>query len=172
MIAIGSAAECCSASSPTSSRSRFGCPGVSRPPAPYPDAEIRIAGSDAYCTSSMRRIAAPVGVTRSIGGPAAYTGASPRSAKSCRRGHRQCSVRTVNCAAADVERRRQPAIDAEMRASDRRADNVDNRVDRADLVEVHLLDGHGMNLCLGLAQQLKRTACAAPLLNRQSARDQ
>ncbi len=43
-----------------------------------------------------------------------------------------------------------------MCASCGRADDVDNRIDRSDFVEVNLLDGHGMNACLCLAEKLKR----------------
>ena len=66
---------------------------------------------------------------------------------------------TLNRAAADIQGRGHPAIDAEMRASHGRTDDVDNGVDRADFVEVNLLDGHRMNFCFGLAEKLKRAAC-------------
>ena len=36
--------------------------------------------------------------------------------------------------------------------SDRRADDVDDRIDRADLVKMHLLDGHLVHVRFGLAR--------------------
>ena len=91
-------------SSPTSRRSRFGWPGVSRPPAPYPDAETRSAGKAVYSTSSMRRMAAPVGVTRSIAGPDGVDGRIAEERERGGSGDGEGSVSAVHGAAADVER--------------------------------------------------------------------
>ena len=52
---------------------------------------------------------------------------------------------TLHGAASDIQRRCKPAIDAEMCAAYRTADDVDDGVDGADLVEMHLLDGHGVD---------------------------
>ena len=87
-------------------------------------------------------------------------GASPSEGQSGRGGDGERAVLAFYGAAADVERRREPAIDAERFAAGRRADDIDNGVDGADLVKVNLLDGNGVNGRLGLAQQLKGAAGA------------
>ena len=103
----------------------------------------------------MRSSAAPVGVTRSIGGPAAYTGASPSSASVAGAGTGSVPCWHFTVPLPTFKRRRHPAIDAQRLASRRRAHNIDDRVHRAHLVKVHLLDGNGVNRRLRLAQQLK-----------------
>ena len=57
--------------------------------------------------------------------------------------------------APHVQWRAQPAIHAERFASRGGADNVDNRVYRADLVKMHLFDGDGVDGGLGFSEQLK-----------------
>ena len=69
-------------------------------------------------------------------------------------------MRALNRAAADVQRRRKPAIHAKRCASGRRAHNIDNRVDGADLMKVHTLNRNLMNRSLSFAQQFKRAAGA------------
>ena len=63
-------------------------------------------------------------------------------------------------AAADVEGRGEPAIDAEGFGSGGGADDVDDGVDCADLVEVDLFDGDGMDDGFGLAEKLEGAAGA------------
>ena len=101
-----------------------------------------------------------MGVTRSIGGPAAYTGASPSSASVAGAGtgsvpcaHSTVPLPTFN---GEASQRSTPR----MRAARGGADDVDDGVDRADFVEVNLLDGHRVNLRFGLTEQLKRAAGA------------
>ena len=77
-----------------------------------------------------------------------------------RSGHRQCAVRALHRSAAHIQRRSQPAVHAQRRASRRRAHDIHDRVHRAHFVEVHLLDGNGMNRGFRLAQQLKGAADA------------
>ena len=50
-----------------------------------------------------------------------------------------------DCAAAHIQWRRNPAIDAEGFAARGGAVDVDDGVDGADFVEVDFLDGNGMN---------------------------
>ena len=50
-------------------------------------------------------------------------------------------VRRMHHPAADVQRRADDAIGAEPLEREHRADDVDDRVERADLVQMHLLDG-------------------------------
>ncbi len=54
-------------------------------------------------------------------------------------------MRALDGAAADVERRSQPAIDVEVGGADCRADDVDDGVDGAYFVEVNLLNRHGVD---------------------------
>ncbi len=79
-------------------------------------------------------------------------GASPMSASVAGRGHRQRSVCAFHSAAADVERRSKPAVDAECSAAGSSADDIDDGVDRADLVEVNRFEGNGVDACFGLAE--------------------
>ena len=58
--------------------------------------------------------------------------------------------------AAYVEARREPAIDTEGLASCSSADDIDNGVDCAHLVEMHLFQRHTMNGSLRFTQELKR----------------
>jgi hypothetical protein len=58
-------------------------------------------------------------------------------------------------AAANVERRSHPAIDAERFAAGRGANNIDDGIDGPDLVKVHALNGNGMDGGFGFAKQLK-----------------
>ena len=76
------------------------------------------------------------------------------------RGNRQRAVRALDRAAADIERRGEPAIDAERFASGGGADDVDDGVDRADFVKVNFFDGHGVDRGFSFAEQLKGAAGA------------
>ena len=77
-----------------------------------------------------------------------------------RRGQTAAHHATQFQARAHVERRAEPARRAERLAAGGGADNVDDGVDGADLVEMHLLDGNGMDRGLGLAEKLKGAAGA------------
>ena len=51
------------------------------------------------------------------------------------------------------------------------ADDVDDGVDGADFVEVHLLDGHGVDVGFGLAEKLKGAGGAGLYCMRRAGRD-
>ena len=72
-----------------------------------------------------------------------------------RRGHREVSVDGIHHAAADVERGRDDPLGAEPFHAEHRADDVDDRVERAHFVEMHFLHRHLMNLSLRLGEALK-----------------
>jgi len=57
--------------------------------------------------------------------------------------------------AAHVEGRREPTIDAKRLRAGSRADDIDDGVYRSDFVEMHVINGDGMNGGFGLAKQLK-----------------
>ena len=61
-------------------------------------------------------------------------------------------MRGPDRAAADVQRRRDDALDAERLERVHGADDVDDRIERADLVEVDLLERGAVNRRLGLAE--------------------
>ncbi len=75
---------------------------------------------------------------------------------------------TADGALADLQRRREDALDAELLEGQADADDVGDRVDRADLVEVHRLDRDAMHRRLGLAQTAEdaRGAFAGPRRGR------
>ena len=58
----------------------------------------------------------------------------------------------VHAPAAHIQRRAEKLLDAQLLETCRGADNVHDRVNRADFVEVHLLDGHAVNERFGLPQ--------------------
>jgi len=64
-------------------------------------------------------------------------------------------VLAVNGSAAYVERGCKPSVHTERLGPSRGADNVNDGIHRANLVEVNLFDGHGMDGGLGFAQQLE-----------------
>ena len=81
-----------------------------------------------------------------------------RLAQQLHRGRRrngEQAVRRIHHAAADVERRRDNSIDAEPFQREDGADDVDNGVERADFVKVHLADGHLVDGGLRFAKTLK-----------------
>jgi len=69
-------------------------------------------------------------------------------------------VGALDGAAADVEGRGEPAIDAEEFGSGGGADDVDDSVDGADFMEVDALDGDGMDGGFGFAEELEGADCA------------
>ena len=81
-----------------------------------------------------------------------------------RRRHRQLAVRRLHPAAADVDRAAGEPLRRQVLDRRRGAHQVDDRVDRPDLVEVHAVDRHAVHLGLRLAQPLEEPA--RPLLHR------
>ena len=68
------------------------------------------------------------------------------------RGHRQRAVLRLHRPAAQLQRREEHRADAEPLEARDRADDVRDRVERADFVEVDLLDRHVMDRRFGLAE--------------------
>ena len=65
-------------------------------------------------------------------------------------------MRRMDHSAADVERRADDRVGAEPLQPEHRADDVDDRVEGADFVEMHLLDRHLVNRRLGVRQPLEQ----------------
>ena len=81
-----------------------------------------------------------------------------------RRGNGQDAVRAGDCSAANIQRRTDELIDAERLGADRRADDIHDRVGRADFVEVNVLDVDVVDLGFRRAQREKdfaRPCCFA-----------
>ena len=76
-------------------------------------------------------------------------------------------MRRVHHAAADVQRRADDAVGADPLEREHGADDVDDRVEGADLVQVHLLDRHLMDGGLGLGQPLEQRLRAVAARRRQ-----
>ena len=76
-------------------------------------------------------------------------------------------MRTVHKACAGAQRPADHALDAEQPQPDDRARDVDDRIDRADLVEVDLLDRAAVDAGLGLAEALEGGYCALLIARRQ-----
>ena len=77
------------------------------------------------------------------------------------------AVRRIHHAAADVQRRADDAIGAETIRARNRADDVDDRVERADLVQMNLLDRNLVNRRFGLAKAMKQLLGAGLRRRRQ-----
>jgi hypothetical protein len=71
------------------------------------------------------------------------------------RRHREGAVSADDGAAANVERRAEPLIDLEMMDAGGGGDDVNDGIDRADFVEVNLVDGDVVDLRFGVAEELK-----------------
>ena len=100
-------------------------------------------------------MAAPVGVTSSFSTPAEYIGA-PRSSSTVAgdgTGNRPCAHSTVPPPTLSGEA--DPLVDAQCQAADGRANDVHNRIHRADFVEVNLFHVGVVDLRLGLTQRLE-----------------
>ncbi len=76
------------------------------------------------------------------------------------RRHGEHAVRRLHHAASDVDRRHDHAIHAQAVEGVHGADDVDDRVERADLVQVHLLDRHLMNRGFSDREPLEERLCA------------
>jgi hypothetical protein len=64
-------------------------------------------------------------------------------------------MRAFKCARSDVQRRRDDPLDLQGVESDAGARDVNDRINRSDLVEVNSFDRDVVNLRLGLADALK-----------------
>ena len=93
---------------------------------------------------------------------AAHRSARPSAARRCRRGHRQHAVRAPHRSAADVDRRGHDVVGAEPLHAKDGADDVDDRVEGADLVQVHSIDRHLVDRGLRFGQPLEQRAARAP----------
>ena len=116
----------------------------------------RIAGNgpnEAACAVSS---SAPVGVSSSASRAAREDRRVAEQAHRRRRRHREHAVRRVDHPAADVQRRADDAVGLEPVEREHRADDVDDRVERADLVQVHALDRHLVDGRFGLRQPLEQ----------------
>ena len=65
-------------------------------------------------------------------------------------------MRRMDHAAADVQRRAHNLVHAEPFEAKHGADDVDDRVESTDFVQVHLLDRHVMNRGLDFGQALEQ----------------
>jgi len=71
------------------------------------------------------------------------------------RGNREAAVGAVHHAAADVERGTVPGVNGEGVNSGTGSDDVDDRVDGADLMEMDLFDVSVVNLCLAGSEEFE-----------------
>ena len=138
-------------SAPTRTRTTFARPGVSRLPAPTPTSSTVIAGRSSQDEASARIVAIPVGVANSPAPPARTR--QPRA--SCATagtgtGRSPWPERTLPDPSATS-----PAVtrgDAEVLEGGADADHVRDRVQGADLVEVHVLDRDAVHMRLGIGE--------------------
>ena len=96
--------------------------------------------------------------------PVLYTGTPWQEPQRGRRRHRKDAVRHLHHARTQVQRRRDDIVDAEPLEPEHRADDVDDRVDGPDLVQVDLVDRHLVDCGLGFADPAKEID--RPLLAR------
>ncbi len=101
--------------------------------------------------ATSARIAAPVGVTKLGLDVDAVRRHAAQAAHRRGRGERQHAVARLD-EAAPHRQRRPHDLGAEVRNRGGRADDVDDRVHGADLVEVHLIERHLVDLRLRLAE--------------------
>ena len=120
-------------------------------------------------SASVTAMAAPVGVVNSAAGPSTYAGtrSTRRAVAGAGTGSTPCAACTVPL--PEVERRANDALDAEGVEADRRADDIRDRVERADLVEVNLFERNVMSPSFDLAQAPKDSSRVGLYLVRQSA---
>ena len=83
-----------------------------------------------------------------------------------RRRHRKHAVGAAHRSAADVQRRRDHVVDAEPLERVHRADDVDDRVERADLVQMHPLDRRVVDGGFGLRPAARTGGPRDPVLPR------
>ena len=92
-----------------------------------------------------------------------------QQAQGRRRRHRVGPVRGGDRTAADVQRRRHHPLRAHLFEGVHRAHDVDDRIQRADLVQVHLLHRCAVHGCFGFAEAIKeadRPVLARPAQRR------
>ena len=116
---------------------------------------IVIAGSGPNASTSVATIAAPVGVVSSPATRRRGQRNAPQQLGRGRRGNAAAAVGDLDEAGAGGHRRAHDRFDAQQVPADRRADDVGDRIDRADFVEVDLLDRRAVDLGLGLGQPAK-----------------
>ena len=126
--------------SPSIRRSTLG-QGSSLRPAPMPTRVRTMSGRSKVARAA--RMAAPVGVTSSDWAGVGTRGAcaAGQDLEGGRRGQGQQAVVGVHLPAAVGQGGGVQALDAQLVQPNRRADHVDDRIERADLVEMHLVDG-------------------------------
>ncbi len=139
----------------------------SRSPAPYPIRSILIAGSGPKSSAYSVTSSAPVGVTISAAIGPAETGTpfSSRAVAGAGTGNVPCAHLTD--AAADVERRGHDPIDTEPLHAVHGADDVDDRVERADFVQMDAFERHVVDRRLRLGQPPEQPDCAILAFPRQ-----
>ena len=130
----------------------FAWPGISLVPAPRPIDSTVIAGKGPNRSATVATIAAPVGVVSSIstGESASGMPLSNSAVPGAGSGIRPWAAITEprpGGIGAGLE-----PVDAQQVEPDGGADDVDDRIDRADLVEVDLLHVHAVRVGLGLAE--------------------
>jgi hypothetical protein len=91
---------------------------------------------------------------------ARISGSTAQKLGRSRRGNWQQSVRSLHLARAHIQRRTSEFVDAQHFETDRRAHDVDNRIDGADFMKVNLFDGNLMNASLGFGQPRENLAGA------------
>ena len=116
------------------------------------------------------RISAPVGVSSSDWMPLEYTGAFFNSDSVAGAGTGNTPCADFDHAAADVDRRDDDAIGVEPFEREHGADDVDDRVERADFVQVDLVDRHAVNRGFRLAEP-RNILIALRLAGRRSTTD-
>src|SRR6202021_1627747 len=82
-------------------------------------------------------------------------GSIAKQGEGSRRRYGKRSMLAFDCPAADVERRRKPAIDAKGFTPCCGADNVDNGVHRTHFMEMDLLNRNGMDGGFRFTEKLK-----------------
>ena len=87
-----------------------------------------------------------------------------------RRGHHHETVLRVHGAAARIDGRDEDLLDFEIVEADRRADDIDDGIDGADLVEMHVLERHAVHLALRLREGAENLeACFLNLCRKRGA---
>jgi len=109
------------------------------------------------------------GGDRLAGRPARFHRQSEEQLQHRRRRHRQAAVGGGDEADPQLGRRRQGAWPAEQLQRHHRAADVDDRVDRPDLVEMDLLHRAAVHPGLGPGQALEEVARGGPGSRRQAA---
>ena len=110
-----------------------------------------MGGMTPKAPASVAATAAPVGVVSSTAGPARVDGLAREQCAVAGAGTGKHAVLGLHRSAADVERGADDGLDIQQIEGRASADDIGDRIDRADFVEVHLLD-----------RDLVRSASASP----------